>query len=60
VLFRDNQDVADVDGMRVQEDEGVSVFIDDEGALNSLNNVAKYAVPITHLDSIGYHNMEAI
>jgi hypothetical protein len=59
-MFRDNQDVADVDWMLVQEDDGVRVFIDDEGALNSFNNVAKYAVPITHLDSIGYHNMEAI
>jgi hypothetical protein len=59
-MFRDNQDVADVDWVLVQEDEGVRVFIDDEGALNSFDNVAKYAVPITHLDSIGYHNMEAI
>jgi hypothetical protein len=35
------------------------VFIHNEGALNSFDNIAKYAVPITHLDSIGYHNMEA-
>jgi hypothetical protein len=52
--------VADVDWMLVQEDDGVRVFIADEGTLNSFNHVAKYAVPITHLDSIGYHNIEAI
>ena len=52
--------MTDVDRMFVQEDDGVRVFIYNEGALNSFDNVAKYAVPITHLDSIGYHNMEAI
>jgi hypothetical protein len=60
VILRDDQDVADVDRMFVQEDDGVRVFIHNESALNSFDNVAKYAVPIIHLDSIGYHNMEAI
>jgi len=45
VRFRDNQDVAGVDRMLVQEYYGMRVFVDDERALNSFNDRAKCAAP---------------